>query len=178
MLRQAKTCLTERRGTRLRRVMPRGIVAVEAAFVLPVSLILLLGVWEVGRLVQVTAILNSAARQGGRMAAGGSSNGTSVTVAMVQQTVQGYMTAAGLPSAAVTGAQISLVNLSAHSWTNPCDATSLDPFKVTVTIPAGTAFSSLRWTLLSLTGVTTVSGQSEWVSANDAEVTVSTTLPY
>jgi Flp pilus assembly protein TadG len=163
---------------RLRRRALPGIVAVEAAIILPVVLTLLLGVWEVGRLVQITAIVNSAARQGGRIAASGVSNGTNVTVATVQQTVQGYMTAAGLPSAAVNGAQIQVVNLSSHNWTDPCNATSLDPFKITVVIPSGTAFNSLRWTLLSLTGVTQIAGQAQWVSANDSQVTVSTTIPY
>jgi Flp pilus assembly protein TadG len=166
------------RAARLRAVRARGLVAVEAAFVLPVVLIALIGVWEVGRLVEITAIVNSAARQGGRLAAGGTSNGTNVTVSMVQQTVQSYLTAAGLPSAAANGAQVQVLNQSSHTWTDPCNAISLDPFTVTVVIPSGAAFNSLRWTLLSLTGVTQISGQSEWVSANDSQVTVSTALPF
>jgi Flp pilus assembly protein TadG len=173
-----RSCLDRLSSTRLRRRTLRGIVAVEAAFVLPVVLTILLGVWEVGRLVQITAIVNSAARQGGRIASAGVSNNANVTVAMVQQTVQSYLTTAGLPSAAVNGAQIQVVNLSSHTWTDPCNATSLDPFLVTVVIPSGTPFNSLRWTLLSLTGVTQIAGQSQWVSANDSQVTVSTTIPY
>ncbi len=165
-------------STRLRRRALRGVVAVEAAIILPVILSLLLGVWEVGRLVQITAIVNSAARQGGRIASAGVSNGTNVTVAVVQQTVQSYLTTAGLPSTAVNGAQIQVVNLSSHTWTDPCNATSLDAFKVTVVIPSGAPFNSLRWTLLSLTGVTQIAAQSQWVSANDSQVTVSTTIPY
>jgi Flp pilus assembly protein TadG len=153
-------------------------VAVEAAVVLPLVVLLLSGVWEVGRLVQVTQILDAAARAGARMAAGGSNNGTPVTVAMVQQTVQSYLTLAGLPSAAVNGAQISVTNLSSDSWTDPGYAQPLDPFSVSVTIPSGAAFNSLSWAVLrSITGVTQLTVQVEWLSANDAEVTVSSQIP-
>ncbi|HEV3137455.1 MAG TPA: TadE/TadG family type IV pilus assembly protein, partial [Pirellulales bacterium] len=85
------------------------MVAVEAAFVLPVLLVLMLGVWEVGRLIQVNQIIVNSAREGARLAAGGYVNGTPVTVAMVQQAVKDYMTSAGLPAAAVSGAQVNLV---------------------------------------------------------------------
>jgi Flp pilus assembly protein TadG len=161
-----------------REALRRGTVAVEAAFVLPVLLTVMIGVWEVGRLVEVSTLLNSAARQGCRMAAGGVNNGTPVTVTMVQQEIQTYLTAAGLPSTAVSGAQIQLVNLSNHSWSDPCDATPLDPFLVTIVIPSGAPFNSLRWTLLSLTGVNQIKGQSQWVSANDSSVVVNTQLPF
>lgn len=149
----------------------------EAAFVLPVALILMTGVWEVGRLIQVSTILHSAAREGARLAAGGTSSGTPATVAMVQQTVRDYLTAAGFPSAAVSGAQIAVTNLSAHSWTDPGDGLPLDAFQVTVTIPPGDAFNSLRWVLSSITGVNQLSAQVEWYSANDAEVVLDSGLP-
>src|SRR5437016_2897541 len=42
--------------------------AVELAFMMPFLLILLLGVWEVGRLIEVQQILNDAAREGARLA--------------------------------------------------------------------------------------------------------------
>src|SRR6185295_6048676 len=86
----------------------RGVVAVEAAVILPLALILMLGTWEVGRFVHVEQIMNNAAREGARVAAGGYINGTAVTVATVQQSVKDYLTAAGFPSAAVTNAQVTL----------------------------------------------------------------------
>ena len=49
----------------------RGAVAVEAAMTLPLLLTLMLGVWEVGRMIQVQQILVNAAREGARLAGGG-----------------------------------------------------------------------------------------------------------
>jgi Flp pilus assembly protein TadG len=157
----------------------RGSAAVEAALVMPLLVSLMLGVWEVGRAVQMTQLLNDAARQGARMAAGGINNGTSVTVAMVQQVVRDSMTASGFPTAAVSGAQITLTNLSGNSWTDPCDAQPLDRFSVNVTVPAGAAFNSVRWVPVSLiSGVSQLASQVEWLSANDSQVVVNTTLPF
>src|SRR5690348_15164963 len=48
-----------------------GIAAVEFAVVLPLLFLLLMGAWEVGRLVQVHSILSNAAREGARIAAQG-----------------------------------------------------------------------------------------------------------
>jgi Flp pilus assembly protein TadG len=164
---------------RRRAVVRRGIALVEAAFVLPLALILMLGVWEVGRMVQVCQILDNAAREGARMAAGGYVNGTPVTCAMVQQDVVNYLTAAGLPSTAVNGAVTTVTCLAGTAWTDPWQAQPSDPFTVTVTIPAGAPFNALRWNLLNrITTVTQLSEVAYWESANNSEVVVSTTLPY
>jgi Flp pilus assembly protein TadG len=154
------------------------LVAVEAALVLPLIVTLMLGVWEVGELVQMSMIVTDAARAGARMAAGGTNSGTPATVAMVQTVVQNYLTAAGVPAAAVSGATIQVINNSSDSWTDPGYAQPLDPFTVVVTIPAGTAFNSISWSFLSsITGITQLVGRVQWYSANDAETTVSTTIP-
>jgi Flp pilus assembly protein TadG len=138
----------------------------------------MLGVWEVGRLVEVSRVLQDAASEGARIAAGGNCNSTPVTVAVVQQAVQNYLTAAGFPSAAVSGAQITLTNLSSNSWTDPCNAQPLDPFSVRVTIPSGAAFNSLRWLATLITGINQLSATAEWLSANDSRAVVNTTLPF
>jgi Flp pilus assembly protein TadG len=162
-----------------RRPLRNGAVAVEAAFLLPVLITLMLGVWEVGRIIQVQEILANAVREGARVAAGATSNNTDVTVAMVQAQVQNYMTASGLPTAAVSGSTVTLTNLSANSWTDPCDAQPLDKFSVSVSIPSGTAFNSLRWVLTStITGMTSLNVSTTWLSANDSELTVNSSLPY
>ena len=155
-----------------------GVVAVEAAFCLPLLVVLMIGMWEVGRMVEVYQMLANAAREGARYAATGTLNDTNVTAAMVQQNVRDYLTAAGLPAAAVSGSQIQLTNLSNHSWTDPCNAQPMDQFQLTVTIPSGTAFSSLQWSALKLTGVNQLSVNSTWISLVDSQVTVSTQLPY
>lgn len=156
-----------------------GAAAVEAAVVLPFVLFLMFGLWEVGRMVEINTILTNAVREGARMAAGGLSAGQPVTVAMVQQHVKDYMTAAGLPAAAVSGCNVTVTNLSSNSWTNPSDASPLDHFRVTVTIPAGAAYNSLQWSpVASITGTTSMTVSFDWLSANDSLVTVNAQLPY
>jgi Flp pilus assembly protein TadG len=49
----------------------RGIAAVELALLLPFLLMLLLGTWEVGRMLQIQQSLTNAAREGGRQASTG-----------------------------------------------------------------------------------------------------------
>lgn len=156
----------------------RGVVAVEAAVTLPVLAGILFGLWEVGRMAHVNQLLVNSAREGARVAAGGSVNGTPVTVADVEQAVRDYLRAAGLPTTAVTGAQVALTNTSGGSWVNPADAEPLDSFTVQVTIPAGPAFESLNWNLAQrITGVNQLSTRVAWSSARDAMLTVDTQLP-
>ena len=161
------------------RPVRRGVVAVEAAVVLPVLLILLLGIWQVARIIQVNQILYNAVREGARLAAGGYSSGNQVTASMVQTAVLNYMTAAGLPTAAVSNAQVTLTCLATPAWTDPYNANPLDKFRVSVTVPSGTAFNSLQiTTLANVAGLSSVTAQVTWESLNDSQVTVSTTLPY
>lgn len=58
----------------LKRLKPdhrRGIAAVEFAIILPIMLLLLLGIFEIGRIINVRQTLVSAAREAGRQAAAG-----------------------------------------------------------------------------------------------------------
>ena len=157
----------------------RGVVAVEAAILLPLLLTLMLGIWEVGRMIQVNQTLINAAREGARLAAGGYVNSTPVTDAMVQQAVLDYLTSAGLPAAAVSGAQVNLACQATPVWTNPSDALPLDPFQITLVIPQGAAFDSLRWNLLNrLTSLQQFSVTVGWRSLNNTKIVVATQLPF
>jgi Flp pilus assembly protein TadG len=156
----------------------RGAVIVEAAVILPVLLVMMLGIWEVGRIIQLQQVISNSAREGARFAAAGKMNGTDVTVTMVQQTVRDYLTTAGFPTAAVSGAVISVTPITG-AWAEPSQAAPLDLMRISVQIPSGPAFESLRWSFLGrLTPVTQVTGQAVWRSLNNTEVTVSTALPY
>jgi len=157
----------------------RGVVAVEAAITMPLLLVLMLGVWEVGRIIQIQQMLVNSCREGARFAAGGYTNGTPVTNAMVQQAVRDYLTSAGFPTVAVSNAQVSLSCLSSPTWTDPYQALPLDKFQVSVVIPSGTAFNSLRWTLLNqITSVRSLSASVNWMSLNNTQIVVNTQLPY
>jgi Flp pilus assembly protein TadG len=156
-----------------------GAVAVEAAACLIVLVIMLLGLWEVGRLIHVNQVLNNAAREGARLAAGGYVNSVPVTAAQVKQAVRDYMTAAGLPSTAVSGSTVNLTCQASPSWTDPSAALPLDKFAVSITIPSGAAFNSLKWTLLSaIAGPTSISVTVNWQSLNNTVITVPTALPF
>ncbi len=155
-----------------------GTAAVEVAICLPLLVAMMLGMWQLGRMAQMARIVKDAAREGARVAAGGVNNGSVVTVANVQTAVQNFLTAAGMPSAAVNGTTITVTNLSADSWTNPGNALPLDQFSVTVTIPPGTAFNSLQLDRRQLCGITQLKETVNWLSANDTQLTVNTTLPY
>ena len=155
-----------------------GAAAVEAAIVMPLVVLMMLGVWELGRLMDISMTLQSAARVGARYAAGGvSSNGTPVTCSMVQTEVQNYLQAAGFPNSVATSASVTVTNLSSDPWTDRAALLPLDPFSVTVTV-SGTAFSSLTWVSTPVTGMTQASATVEWLSNNDQVVTVSTQIPY
>jgi Flp pilus assembly protein TadG len=156
----------------------RAAAAVEAAICLPFVVAMMLAMWEIGNMALWSRVVKDAAREGARVAAGGVNNGTTVTVANVQTAVQNFLTAAGMPSTAVNGATITVTNLSADTWTNPGSALPLDEFSVTVTIPPGAAFNSLQLIGANLCGITQLQESVNWLSANDTQLTVSTTLPY
>src|SRR5262245_37592934 len=69
----------------------RGAVAVEVALILLLLVPMLIGVWEVGRMVDVEQLLVNSAREGARQASTGQKN-----IAQVQQVVLTYLQSAGL----------------------------------------------------------------------------------
>jgi Flp pilus assembly protein TadG len=160
----------------------RGVVAVEAAVIMSFVFLLMWGVWEVGQAIRLSCILDDAAREGARLAAGGVNNTggnnlTPVQVSDVQTAVQNYLIAAGIPSANATAAQVTVTNTSSDTWTNPGSAKPNDPFTVQVTL-SGTAMTSLCLVASNITGISQLSATVHWQSNNDTQVTVSTQLPY
>src|SRR5262249_58476296 len=71
----------------------RAVAAVEMAFMLPLLLAMLIGVWEMGRIVQVQNFIVTAARDGARLAAQGTIINTTGAYTFIRFT-------AGTPSAA------------------------------------------------------------------------------
>lgn len=168
-----------------RQIVPRprpAVAAVEFAFILPMLLIFIIGVWEVGRLIQVQQALNNAAREGARLAAQGliiNPSGVPTQVYAkhsggtynVEDTVQQYLARAGYDT---TGLNVNFAFTSGNTTlTDPYQASKGQRYTVSVTLP----FSSVRWTLLSITGIQTLGAKVSWESLVDDPFTLNTTLP-
>jgi Flp pilus assembly protein TadG len=144
----------------------RAAASVEFVVVLPLLVALLVGLWEVGRLVEIEQVMNNAAREGARQAAT-----AQVNVSQVQTVVINYLKAAGVPVNNSDPNQV--VQVQNLGWVgnppppdnNPQNATQLDQLQVTVTIP----FSDVRWIALNLvtTASTQMTGQAVWSCLKD-----------
>lgn len=144
----------------------RGVIAVELAVAMPMLVTALLGVWDVGRLTEVSQILNNAAREGSRRASTGQDD-----VDAIQQAVLSYLGRAGITT---TGATVTVANETQPTVTNPQVATQMDLIRVSVTLPS----NNVRWIVLNnLVGSQTLSVSNAWHSMRDIPLTVSTTIP-
>ena len=144
----------------------KAIAAMEMAFVSPMIIFLLLGVWEIGRAVETQQILSNAAREGGRQAS------TALkTTAQVQQDVLNYLQFAGLNN---TGATVTITNLTQASRSSPDTALNLDHLQVSVSIPV----NNIKWVVTSpFLQSSTLTATSDWYSMKNLPVTVSSVIP-
>ena len=167
------------------RPWPRpGAAAVEFAVILPVLMIFLLGTWELGRLVQVYAIMSHAAREGARIAAQGQIINVTGSYTQIQKAtgtpsvtsaVQNYLTGAGIDT---TGLTVDFTFLDAagnpvSSPAQPYQGTKGQRFRVTAYLPY-TSFRVSKTNLLNITGVQV---SVDWVSMIDDPFQVNTTMP-
>jgi Flp pilus assembly protein TadG len=156
-----------------------GVAAMELVVVLPLLLILLFGIWDVARTVEVQQLVNNAAREGARKAAVGmmldQTTGAEhdIYATDVQQTVVNYLTQNGLNT---TGISVQFADLDNPGATDPYLASQLDRLQVTVQLP----FNNVRFVLVNNfnnINTTVLTGVSNWRSLKDANVVVPTTLP-
>jgi Flp pilus assembly protein TadG len=143
---------------------------VEFAIVLPLFMTLLFGIWEVGRMVQMSQVLQNAAREAARQASTGE-----VTLSTIQTNVQSYIQGAQPQIANFNNLNVAFVNLTNSAVTDPTGCTQLDKFTITVTLP----FDNVRWSLSKMftpTG-TQLTAQVTWFSMADLPVTVTTGMP-
>jgi Flp pilus assembly protein TadG len=146
----------------------RGAALVEFAFLIPVLLTLLLGIWELGRMVETQQVVSNAAREGGRMAASGI-----LTNDQVIAGVRNYLQTSGLTTTAANNATITVTNLTSNL---DCTvANQEDQLHVAVTVN----YNDVRWTTLNLIAGnnTTISAAADWDSMNDVPVAVITSIP-
>jgi Flp pilus assembly protein TadG len=135
----------------------RGVAVVEFALLAPLLLMLLLGMWEVGRMLQMQQSLSNAAREGGRQASTGL-----LTNAQVQQVVKNYLDQAGVPT------QNLVVNVT--NLTNGGDVSNsvqMDQLQVDVNVP----LQDFRWVSLYLVtdSSTIMNARTIWYSYKDQD---------
>ena len=101
------------RRSRLLGASERGQALVEAALITPVVLLIMVGIFEVGRAYQTWQVLTNAAREGARAAVVPGANGTTV-----KELVKKYMTdgqLGGVGTATVTVNQAASINVNGTS---------------------------------------------------------------
>ena len=167
----------------------RGVAAVEFAFCLPFLLLLLVGIWELGRIINVQIILNNAARDGARLGAQANiinqfgeytrikfNTGTP----NVEGAIKAYLHAAGITNQNGLVIELQFVE-GATAGGAPPTSTSADPhtgaknqrFRVKVSLP----YDNVRWTNLSLVNPSTLTAEVYWQCFVDEPFTVNTTMP-
>jgi Flp pilus assembly protein TadG len=146
----------------------RGVAVVELAFVLPVLLTILVGMWDLGQLVRGLQIIAIATRDAGRQAAAGIK-----TSAQINNAVTLLMAQNGIPA---TNVSFLYENVT-QPGVEPNVATQGDLLEITISIP----FSTLRLASGTLVtyrlATTTASFKSQWMSMRDLPVTIDTTIP-
>lgn len=152
--------------------------------VLPLLATLMLGTWEVGRLVEVMQIMSNAVREGARLAAQGkiinltgsytdvyaSSGSPNVTT-----TVQNYLTNAGISTTGLVVA-FKFIDSAGNPVASPTDpylGVKGQRFRVTATLP----YSSFRWTTATLFPVTNLTVSCDWFCLVDDPFSVNTNIP-
>src|SRR5438874_681435 len=110
------------------RIQRSGTAAVELAVCLPFLLIVILGVWDVRRMVQAQQIIGN----------------------------------------------VTVVNLTNASRSDPTNCNQLDQWQVTVTVP----YSTIRYsTVAQISSTTQITASANWFSSKDSPVTVTATIP-
>src|SRR5438874_5226696 len=104
-----------------------GTAAVEFAIVLPLFTSILFGIWEIGRLVQVSQVLQNAAREAARQASTGTAG-----MGDIKTNVQSYIQGAEPRITNLTGFDVTFTDMTRSTVTDPTTATQLDRFRITV----------------------------------------------
>jgi hypothetical protein len=121
-----------------RRPVRAGAAAVEFAVLLSILAVLLLGLWEFGRLLWIQQSLSCAAREGARQASMGVKSPDEV-----RQHVRMYLQRAGLNTTGMPDPEI--FNLTNPARSDPRLGQQLDRYRVRVTLP----LANNRWILFS-----------------------------
>jgi Flp pilus assembly protein TadG len=161
-----------------------GTAAVELAIIFNLVMVpTLIGVLEVGRLVQVQQIVANSAREGARLAAQAttlSPSGTRTNIQTssgspnVKGTVFQYLVGAGLTQLSSSDVTVTFAYTDGSASTEPYQGTKLQPFRVTVTV---TAYDKLKWINLGFITSNSVSYSVDWRILLDDPFVLNTTIP-
>jgi Flp pilus assembly protein TadG len=190
----------------LRRHQParRGVAAIELGFVTMLFVVpLIIGIWEVGRLIHVQQLVSNSAREGARLASQAVTlqNGVPTQIKVTSSTpsvkaaVYQYLYAAGLTNLQMSDVTVTFafdpttprttdyVPVAADpggtSWpagsvpTEPCFGEKGMKFTVYVSIP----WTKVRWINLGLLNPSTVDFTASWQMLIDERFTINPTLP-
>jgi hypothetical protein len=159
-------CLFGRAGGRGKPRERLASASVELAILLPFIVPFLLGVWEVGRLVEVEQILSNAVREGGRQISTGKRS-----VAQIKADVVNYLKHNGIQA---DPNDVTIVNQTSSARPEPTQAEQGDEFLISVEIP----FDSVRWILLDqITDVKSLYSSTTWYSMRDIPIEVNADIP-
>jgi TadE-like protein len=176
--------MMQRRTASSRRA---GVATVEAAVVLALLLVpVIIGVWEVGRLVYAHQVVTNAAREGARLAAQGrvvNRLGTPTEITFdsgtpnVKDTVYQAIVTGGLSGLARSDVTIRFgfegETPSATPSKLPYQGLKNERFRVFVSVP----WDKVRWVNLGLVNPTTVEYTVDWQMLVDDTFTVNVDLP-
>ena len=172
---------------RRRTPVRRGVAAAEVALITAVFMVpMVIGIWEIGRLIQVQQIVSNSAREGARLAAQGYTLNnagvpTQVMVSSgtynVRDFVYQYLYGAGLTKLAKTDVTTTFEFLAPTSGgatpTEPYQGEKGQPFAVSVRIP----WEKVRWINLGIINPTEVKFRVTWQMLIDDKFTVDDSLP-
>lgn len=160
-----------------------GAAVVEMAFITPLMLTILLGIWECGRLIQVQQIMYCAARDAARLAAQANiinTNGAYTQIRYntgspnIDQSIRSYLAVCGITDQ--TGLVTTFTFLDAFGAPiggEPLTGIKNQPFRVTITIP----YANVRWTSLGIVNPATVTVSMDWQMLVDDPFTLNAALP-
>jgi Flp pilus assembly protein TadG len=159
----------------------RGAAVIEMAMITPIMLLLIFGLWELGRIIQVQQQLQNAVRDSARIASQGqiiTPTGEYVRIGRttgamnVEDTVRDQLQAAGLTN--LNGVVIEFTYLDGNtSNATPADGTKNQAFRIRVSIP----YDNVKWTNLNFFRPNTIQAETTWRILVDDPFQVPTQLP-